>query len=407
MLTLSGYIRRTEAALSEGFNLTHLEDIVFNEPESGIETSLTLLNDLVTQLSTPKHKVTMSITTKWDGAPAVVVGYDPDGKYFVSLKGVFGSSNPKIAYSEREVDALYQGEVASKLKDCFRLLKSVIPSSGIYLGDLLFTRGSKKSDTINGVSHISFRPNTITYAVPADSPIGMKIRAAEMGIVFHTEYSGNDFKSMRSSPLSSFSRFKKSTNVWVTDATLPKPPSGTFVPPSEAATIAAIVKQINSLKSKAKTMAVMLSKQKWWSELKPTINGAVRAGISSVNTSMLKSHLTTKYTVASQKLKTASGQEKKMQELKEALDFIDSYSSQIDDLFKVHGLLAQAKMIIINQLAIGSNGIGTYVPTDNGLKATAPEGFVAVCGKTCQVIKLVDRMEFSRMNFNLAKDWKK
>jgi hypothetical protein len=32
--------------------------------------------------------------------------------------------------------------------------------------------------------------------------------------------------------------------------------------------------------------------------------------------------------------------------------------------------------------------------------------FVAVCGDTCQMIKLVDRIEFARANFNLAKDWK-
>ena len=405
MLTFSRHMERRP--LTEGFNLAHLEDLVFNDPEEGLDLSLNLLNDLVKQLSTPKYNMTMSVTTKWDGAPAIVVGYDSAGKYFVSLKGAIGSKNPKICYSEKDIDTHYEGEVANKLKDCFRLLKSVIPSRGIYQGDLLFTRGTKKDETINGVANIAFRPNTITYAVPKDTPMGKKIQAAEMGIVFHTEYRGNDFSSLSSAPLTSTASFKQSTKVWFTDAKLPTPPSGAFVPPSETATIAAIVKQINAIKATALSAAKLMATKPWWAVLKPTINAAIRAGVSSVNTAMLKTHLTTKSTAAIAKLKTDAGKKKKQGELDDALKFIDTYATQIDNLFKVHGLIAQAKLVIVNQLAIAANGIGTYVPTDNGLKATAPEGFVAVCGKTCQVIKLVDRMEFSRMNFNLAKDWKK
>jgi len=37
---------------------------------------------------------------------------------------------------------------------------------------------------------------------------------------------------------------------------------------------------------------------------------------------------------------------------------------------------------------------------------TNPEGFVAI-DRTGKAVKLVDRMEFSRANFNVAKDWTK
>jgi len=159
--------------------------------------------------------------------------------------------------------------------------------------------------------------------------------------------------------------------------------------------------------TKATTMAKLMAKQPWWEETKTAINAGIRNGVSSINSSMLKSHLNLKYTKAISALKTPAGQKKKQDELDAATKFIDAYATQIDELFKAHSLIAQAKLIIINRLSADSTGIGTYVPTDNGLKATSPEGFVAVCGKTCQVIKLVNRLEFSRMNFNLAKDWKK
>jgi hypothetical protein len=74
-------------------------------------------------------------------------------------------------------------------------------------------------------------------------------------------------------------------------------------------------------------------------------------------------------------------------------------------MFQLHSLISEAKLIVIKRLSEVKT-IGTYLPTNKGIKATNPEGFVAVCGDTCQMIKLVDRIEFARANFNLAKDWK-
>jgi hypothetical protein len=395
--------------LKEGYNLPHLEDIVFNEPETGIETSVSMLNDIVDELSSKTPTAKMSITTKWDGAPAIVAGYDPSNKkYFVALKGVFDSKNPKLSYSEADIKTHYdKPELIAKLIACFKNLKSVIPTSGVYKGDLLFDKSIRKSESIDGVAHWTFRPNTITYAVPQDSPMGMQVGAADIGIVFHTKYSGSDISSMSESPLTNLSGFKKSTKVWFTDAKLPKPPTGAFVPSSEAAEIKAIVKQIDSMKRTATTIAKLMSKQSWWEEIKITVNSAIRAGVSSVNSSMLKNHLTVKLTKAIDALKTDAGKKKKQNELDKAVEFIDAYAQQIDMLFKVHGLIAQAKLVVVNRLSVDARGIGTYVPTNDGLKPTSPEGFVAVCGSTCRVIKLVNRLEFSRMNFNLPKDWKK
>jgi hypothetical protein len=140
-------------------------------------------------------------------------------------------------------------------------------------------------------------------------------------------------------------------------------------------------------------------------ELTPFINSGVRAGISKYDSSKLKTHIASKYDLAIAKLKQAKNQELKQKAKIDALKFIDAYASQFDQMFQLHSLISEAKLIIIKRLSEVKT-IGTYLPTTTGIKATNPEGFVAVCGDTCQMIKLVDRIEFAQANFNLAKDWK-
>ena len=66
--------------------------------------------------------------------------------------------------------------------------------------------------------------------------------------------------------------------------------------------------------------------------------------------------------------------------------------------------LQTAKTMVIRKLE-RARSIGTFLRTSDGFKVTAPEGFVAIdhIGKA---LKLVDRMEFSRANFQANDNWK-
>ena len=66
--------------------------------------------------------------------------------------------------------------------------------------------------------------------------------------------------------------------------------------------------------------------------------------------------------------------------------------------------LISAKEQVINKLN-KIEGVGTFLEDENGYRVTSPEGFVAI--KDGTAIKLVDRLEFSRANFTVAKDWGK
>ena len=66
--------------------------------------------------------------------------------------------------------------------------------------------------------------------------------------------------------------------------------------------------------------------------------------------------------------------------------------------------LQSAKSVLLKKLNT-IQSIGSFLRTKNGYKVTSPEGYVAIKGSGA--VKLVDRLEFSRANFNMAKDWVK
>ena len=67
----------------------------------------------------------LNITTKWDGAPAIICGTEPvSGRFFVGTKSVFNKVNPKICFDDTDVDRFYTGQLASKIKDCLEVSSS-------------------------------------------------------------------------------------------------------------------------------------------------------------------------------------------------------------------------------------------------------------------------------------------
>jgi hypothetical protein len=68
-------------------------------------------------------RVNMSV--KWDGAPAIVAGINPEnGKFFVGTKSVFNVS-PKINYTTSDIARNHSGPVADKLRVCFKRIKKI------------------------------------------------------------------------------------------------------------------------------------------------------------------------------------------------------------------------------------------------------------------------------------------
>ena len=126
--------------MSKNTHLEHLEDDIFNNGYAGAENALGFLEGLKGMLTTGKGGGNTKVTVKWDGAPAIICGIDPEtDMFFVGTKSVFAKTEPKICYSHEEIDMWYGGTgVHPKLIAAYDYL-SKLPITGVLQGDLLYT----------------------------------------------------------------------------------------------------------------------------------------------------------------------------------------------------------------------------------------------------------------------------
>ena len=390
-------------------HLEHLEDNILNDGSQGGKEAIAFLRSLGEMLD--QGAADARITVKWDGAPAIICGVNPEnGRFFVGTKSVFNKVNPKIAYSQDDVDGMYPpGQLAEKLKDAYKYL-STLSIPNVVQGDLLFT-DDKYEANIGGDTCIAFQPNTIVYAVPKDSDIGQKIDEAKFGIVFHTQYDGRTMDTMSAS----FGgiNIQGNSNVFVTSSDFRNASGEANMTTAEKTTYNNLVnKTEGSLKQASRFLDMMkennMNKFTLNIMFKTFFNRYVREGrnlIGARNTArdfaMYFSNALDKE-IDSKKMKTTKD---KYLELKNmGLKFINDNQQSIYMTVASYMNLQAAKNFMIRKLQ-QVNTFGTFLRTPDGYRVTAPEGFVAI--RSGRALKLVDRLEFSRANFTADKNWDK
>ena len=148
--------------VSKGKNthLIHIEDDIFEDGMAGGRDALNFLESVVKMLAgSSAGKV--SVTTKWDGAPAVFAGTNPEnGKFFVATKSLFNVS-PKVNHTSADIRRNHSGGLADKLEIALKELPK-LGIKGILQGDMMFGPGDVKKEKIDGETMYTFTPNTIT-----------------------------------------------------------------------------------------------------------------------------------------------------------------------------------------------------------------------------------------------------
>ena len=401
-----------EARQDKNLHLEHLEDNVLNRGVAGARESINFLQSLRDMLA-GKSASKVNVTTKWDGAPAVFAGINPaNGKFFVGTKSVFNIT-PKLNYTDKDIDKNHPtGGLNEKLKIALAFLPK-LGIKGVLQGDMMFTKGDLKSETIEGERYITFQPNTIVYAVPQDSILAKKMQAAQLGIVFHTSYSGRTLKTMKPSFNIDIGRLQPTKDVWFRDAS--------FTDASGTATFTdAETRQITNILSQAGRTFRTINAQvlnrisindKILMEIKTFNNKSVRAGEKIRNTSVhtinLIRYVEDKLNKEILKAKRADTKRKRQQEKNEMMRFFRGSAMQLVQIFNLMNLIVDTKLIIIRKLQEMRQVTNTFVRTDDGFKITNPEGFVAVDKLSGGALKLVDRLEFSHQNFTVKKQWDK
>ena len=89
-------------------------------------------------------------------------------------------------------------------------------------------------------------------------------------------------------------------------------------------------------------------------------------------------------------------------------EYVREFKKHVPTLIQVFTMqkyLVEAKMLIVKKLNSIKQLTDTFVRTADGFKVTNPEGYVAIDRVGGNAVKLVDRMEFSRLNFGTVKAW--
>ena len=391
-------------------HLEHIEDEMLNYGVEGCDASVSAMKEMLRMLG--KKPSSGYMQTKWDGAPAVICGEHPyTGRFFVGTKSVFNKENPKICFFDDDVDTFYDGDLADKLKASLKYFKE-LGISGVVQGDLMFTAKDKKYETVEGEDLVTFRPNTITYGCPVDSDMGKAITKAEIGVVFHTHYVGDDLATMNAKAGADVSsnidgcvvinNDTPMTDVSVPAQTLKKFEGNLIIIEKMCRTsgkfLDHLVDNMGTTGNKKFHVASFL-KQFFNAEIK----ASRKINDPKIALKSLGEFYHEKMGKEVAKMKSVQKQAERRKMLYDGLTYLEENEKEFHAMFALYRKIQENKQIVIDALD-NLESFKTFVQTDQGYKVTAPEGYVL--HHNGDMIKLVNRIEFSYINFTLAKQWR-
>ena len=364
-------------------HLEHLEDEIINNGSKGARTAIEFLKSIKEMLQGGSGGSTVSV--KWDGAPAVFCGINPEnGRFFVGTKSIFNKT-PKINYTNADIARNHGGALADKLRDCLKYLPS-LGISGILQGDLLFTSGDKKSATVAGKKSIVFTPNTITYAVPVvksglfGSSLYDSINKAKLGIIFHTSYSGKTMATLKAGFGANVRNLKKSKNVFFDDATYKRADGASFSPAEEKA-FDNIIRMAEGSAYKAGAFIDKIKKDKGplslGIQLKTFFNTYIRQGTAITNTNKLANNFEVFFRDRIKKeidsKKTQAAKQKYEEILEAGMKILRPNRDGLYFAIATYITFQSAKAVLLRRLNT-IQSIGSFLRTKNGYRVTNPEG---------------------------------
>ena len=407
----------TEDKGGKNLHLEHIEDEILNYGIDGGRASINFIQSLRDMLSGGARS-SINMTVKWDGAPAIFAGIDPeDSKFFVAKKSVFNVS-PKLYKTSAEIDADLSGDLNAKFKVALTEF-SKLGIKGVLQGDLMYTSSDLSTETIEGISYYTFQPNTIVYAVPTDSNLGKVMNKSKIGVVWHTTYTGSALQDMKASFGVNISKLTKTQSVWMDDASYKDVSGRATFTEKETEAITKILSQagstfrrINSpMLKKFLNLQDSMTGALSGASLKTYNNSKVRAGEIIKNPKQHAAGYVKWVEMSIQKqidkLKSVAGKDKYTKIQKEYMREVSKHVNNLTQILTFQNLIVDAKMQIVKKLNSVKGLTDTFIKTDNGFKVTNPEGYVAIDRVGGTAVKLVDRMEFSFNNFTAIKAWDK
>ena len=402
-------------ATTEGKNLhmQHIEDQVLYGGVKGAREAIIALRSMRDMMAGNSPQ-SYDVAAKFDGAPAIFVGTDPsDGAFFVAKKGIF-NKNPKVYKSESDIKADTSGDLAEKLTVAFNEFKK-LGIKGVLQGDLAYTQKDLKVEKFDGVEYLTFQPNTIVYAIPADSELAKTMKASKIGVMFHTQYTGDSFETMKASYGFDSNTLKRTPSVWFSDTYIRDLSGKATLTASETAKLTAVLTRAGSIfqKISGSTLRQIEADPTLAQTLETFNNTLVRRGESitdpAAHVRNLLYWIGAKYEKDIESKKSAAGKATATAKRDEFMAFFsDDNKKNLELIYALQNAIVEAKLIIIAKLETLKK-MSTFVRTSDGFKVTGQEGFAINDHIKQNVVKLVDRMSFSKNNFDpsIIKGWER
>jgi hypothetical protein len=366
-------------------HITHVEDRPLQSGEVGFHQAVDSLLGAHKHIKAKKH--TSELSTKFDGSPSIIYGRHPETKqFFVATKSAF-NKNPKINYTEHDVDRNHGNtpNLAGKLKYALRHLPKISPKAGVYQGDFMYG----KDETLK--EDVTMAPNFsgLTY-VPKGQDVE-KVKKSKLGLVTHSRYQGDTISKMESNHDVDFNNFKAHDDVHHINPSYDTS-KVSYGKKSQKEFDDHLQSAIDIHDEFGPEMYAGTKRHQGnGGHLETYINHTVKSDEEPSHKGLIN-HISKKYDNMTEKLKTDKAKNAKREELDGHISHIKANKQHYDNLLKMHKHLQNAKNVLVSTL----NQHQDYDHMHNGEPAN-PEGYVFHHnGKTN---KLIHRHEFSKRNF--------
>jgi hypothetical protein len=392
-------------------HLEHIEDIVLTGGYEGGVAVVGYFTDIYNMLKGSSAN-SLQVSVKWDGAPAVICGVNPDnGRFFVGTKSVFNSTKPKINYTKQDIIQNHgTDDLGQKLLKCLVHLPK-INIQGVVQGDMMFTDNDLTTQDINGKPFVTFKPNEIVYAVPKESELGEQISNAKVGIIFHTTYTGERLADMNAEAGVDVASFSKTPDVWYDNASYKNVSGSATFTKTESTEFAQGIKTLKTLLTAVpKNLTAMLSTNKdFVSMFQMFINSEIKQSRVPTDVNVFLKDFQQFYLDRMKQqmagLKAQKALALRQQKMSDMPQFLATMRKPLSAMLAFYKQAQALKMLALQKMNQAMQ-VGTFAQTDAGLEVTDPEGFVAV-GTDGGAVKLVDRLTFSRRNLSAINKFQK
>ena len=386
-----------------------MEDLLLAEGKPGLDSSIQILRDLANYLAGNKTAQDLKISIKYDSAPAILFGYNPENnKFFVGTKSVFNVREPKINYTDEDID-LNHTEVGlnKRLKIALKYLPELKPKF-IYQAELMYIQDDLKEINIDDVDYTTFKTNLITYASMTDSVFTDQIKNSKCGVIVHTQYSGNTILDLVATNNIITDIKKDSENVWCETSDFEIKGDRIKFNATDKNDIHKYLKDLDNSSNdiNSEFLKDTISNALMLKNINLYNNSLVRFGEEKTpdkKADELITYIRQSFDDSILSLKTDNGKNKKRDQASYFLKYLERNKDELIKIYTIQDVLVKLKLILLKHIQ-SDNIFETYVEENAGeYKKIDGEG--VVIGYSEGFVKLVDRSEFSRLNFNLDKPW--